>query len=117
MFEDKTNPKLPQGEENLDVGVYQTINRSGQNKVIAKLAMMPCSKFISWLITNIDIENRLIKNTTGKAIASFQSTSLDVGYKFLGPKVDLTNEWVLHVTLNHHHLLKSQWFPKKRLQS
>lgn len=39
-------------------------------------AVMPCDDIISWLIYQADVENRLIKDDQGKAIASSQASNL-----------------------------------------
>jgi hypothetical protein len=54
--------------------------------------IFPCAEVISWFINEVDIDNRLIRDTNMKAIASFQTLALDVCYKFPPLEVDLDDD-------------------------
>lgn len=114
-------PELPlqPGEKNTDAGVYQTIRRSCLHKVAARPALMPCAEILSWLISHANVENRLIKDENGKAIASFQPSSLELYYKFPKPETSLTDGRVLQFAhnINSHEMRKGWWITGKAFRS
>ena len=54
-----------------DFGVYYTLKISRIYQIVAHPEVFPCAEAISWIIHRTDIDNRLIKDTEGKTIASF----------------------------------------------
>lgn len=109
MFHEETYPEIPllPGETNPDEGVYQLIKHSKLHKVAAHPAVFPFAETISWIISRTDIDNRLIRDTNGKAIASFQTSALDIYENFPTTEVDLTDEWMLRFPLDCREVMKS----------
>jgi len=73
MFKDETylESSSQHGEQDLNLGSFQNIERSCFHKVASKLALMPYVEIVPWLISRIDAENKLIKDKNEKAITSF----------------------------------------------
>lgn len=113
MFWEERYPKipLPLGESNSDEGVYQSIKHSQLHKVVSHSTMFSCVETIACLISWANIDHRLIRDIDKKAIASFETSALDLYYKFPTTKVDRNDEWMLQFPLNCKDVTKSRWVP------
>ena len=70
--------------------IYQNIRRSRLHKEETRVDLFPCVKVISWLIPHIDFTTHIIKDFSGKGIASFHSIQLEKAYQLLVAKVCMT---------------------------
>ena len=64
---------------------------------------MPLLEVVSWIINQVDIDNRLIKYENGKDIPSFQPSSLYIYYKF--SKEDIIMIWWMGNLVDHNKIL------------
>jgi len=78
---DVTPPANPR-DRNIDNLIFSNIQMSHLCSVVARIAVLPCSKVIGWIIDNIDVEQSTTINDQGRCIASFLPSKHENYYKF-----------------------------------
>jgi hypothetical protein len=115
MFRDD---KYPPTTRQADQEVYRKRNRSEIHRVAARPAVFPCADIITWLIPNVDLEDRVIRTTDKqKAIASFQPSALYLYYKFPRVEVTYSKQWIYDYKLYIPECLKSWWVPRFKVRA
>ena len=74
MFKKKNFPVDVEDQDELKI--FKNIWRSRLHRVVARASISPYVDVISWILKNVDLDNRYTLNAKGKPIVSFQVANI-----------------------------------------